>query len=297
MRVITGWGCQAKETFSTGISSNSLTSRLNLLNVHVLTSSLFTFFHRMHALCPQTNLAASAPLVEILKKQRAAGRLYGAICASPAVVLEAHGLLKDRQATCFPGVHAKLTDKSLVNHHTVVSGNCSEWLFASLSVKHASCMRCGLCRGCVLVAVNRLHHWHQRSEHEFGRFTVCETESAWLRCSSVSVFTPFSWSMVFCLCMYDAFSFSLSLSLSVCVCLYLYLSLLSPSLSFSCPSLSPSLSLRLSHMYSVTSAAAGTANEFGLTLVQQLYSAEKAEEVAAKMLLPKPTPFIAKNKL
>ncbi|KAL2923756.1 Protein DJ-1-like protein B, partial [Bienertia sinuspersici] len=38
--------------------------------------------------------AASGKLVEILKKQREANKPYGAICESPALVLEPHGLLK-----------------------------------------------------------------------------------------------------------------------------------------------------------------------------------------------------------
>ena len=36
----------------------------------------------------------SEKLVNLLKKQRESNKLYGAICASPALVLEPHGLLK-----------------------------------------------------------------------------------------------------------------------------------------------------------------------------------------------------------
>lgn len=50
-----------------------------------------------------TNLSASTTLLKILKRQLADGRLVGAICASPGVVLGAHGLLKGRKATCYPG--------------------------------------------------------------------------------------------------------------------------------------------------------------------------------------------------
>jgi 4-methyl-5(b-hydroxyethyl)-thiazole monophosphate biosynthesis len=50
------------------------------------------------------------PLIEMLKEQRNAGRLYGAICASPAVVLLPHGLLSDRRATCFPSFRAELDE-------------------------------------------------------------------------------------------------------------------------------------------------------------------------------------------
>lgn len=38
--------------------------------------------------------ANSEKLVDLLKKQREINKPYGAICASPALVLEPHGLLK-----------------------------------------------------------------------------------------------------------------------------------------------------------------------------------------------------------
>ena len=40
--------------------------------------------------------ANSEKLVNMLKKQKESNRPYGAICASPALVLEPHGLLKVR---------------------------------------------------------------------------------------------------------------------------------------------------------------------------------------------------------
>ncbi len=61
-------------------------------------------------------------LVEMLKKQKESGRFYAAICASPAVVLEHHGLLADKKATCYPGMGGKL--KVLLNQRVVVDGNC-----------------------------------------------------------------------------------------------------------------------------------------------------------------------------
>lgn len=36
------------------------------------------------------------------KKQNSEGRIVGAICAAPAVVLASHGLLEGKQATCYP---------------------------------------------------------------------------------------------------------------------------------------------------------------------------------------------------
>lgn len=45
--------------------------------------------------------AKSETLVNLLKKQRESNRPYGAICASPALVLEPHGLLKVCPMQCF----------------------------------------------------------------------------------------------------------------------------------------------------------------------------------------------------
>jgi protein deglycase len=62
-------------------------------------------------------------LIEMLKSQDAAGRLYAAICASPAVVLEYHGLLEGKKATCYPAMLDKLGDKG-VDEPVVEDGNC-----------------------------------------------------------------------------------------------------------------------------------------------------------------------------
>lgn len=70
------------------------------------------------------HLRDNALLKALLQKQSAAGRLLGAICAAPAVVLEAHGLLEQRQATCHPGFEEKLHDRSAVESRVVVDGNC-----------------------------------------------------------------------------------------------------------------------------------------------------------------------------
>ncbi|MBD4020189.1 DJ-1 family protein, partial [Xanthomonas citri pv. citri] len=45
-----------------------------------------------------------------------------AICASPALVLEPHGLLKGKKATAFPAMCDKLSDKSHVENRVVVDG-------------------------------------------------------------------------------------------------------------------------------------------------------------------------------
>jgi 4-methyl-5(b-hydroxyethyl)-thiazole monophosphate biosynthesis len=68
------------------------------------------------------NLRDSAELTRMLKDQAASDRLYAAICASPACVLKAHGLLKDKKATCYPSMQSQLPNSQTDN--VVVDGNC-----------------------------------------------------------------------------------------------------------------------------------------------------------------------------
>ncbi|MCE5340681.1 MAG: DJ-1/PfpI family protein [Planctomycetaceae bacterium] len=68
------------------------------------------------------HLRDSSELIEMLKKQKESDRFYAAICASPAVVFEHHGLLAGKKATCYPGMGGKL--KELTNQRVVVDGNC-----------------------------------------------------------------------------------------------------------------------------------------------------------------------------
>jgi len=66
----------------------------------------------------------SKVLIEMLKKQKEAGRFYAAICASPAIAFAYHGLLAGKKATCYPGMEDKLPDSSAANQRVVVDGNC-----------------------------------------------------------------------------------------------------------------------------------------------------------------------------
>ncbi|HIJ71925.1 MAG TPA: DJ-1 family protein [Planctomycetes bacterium] len=61
-------------------------------------------------------------LVEMLKLQRDCGRLYGAICASPAVVLLPHGLLDGRKATSYPAPDLDFNGR--IEDNVIVDGNC-----------------------------------------------------------------------------------------------------------------------------------------------------------------------------
>lgn len=70
------------------------------------------------------NLQKSELLVELLEKQNKADKLYAAICASPALVLEHHGLLADKNATCHPLFVDKLASQDHVGETVVFDKNC-----------------------------------------------------------------------------------------------------------------------------------------------------------------------------
>ena len=70
------------------------------------------------------HLRDSKDLETILKRQRREGRLYAAICAAPVVVLQHHGLLEGRRATCHPDFAGQLRDAAEVKNRVVVDGPC-----------------------------------------------------------------------------------------------------------------------------------------------------------------------------
>ncbi len=70
------------------------------------------------------HLRDSAELIEMLKQQKQAGRLYGAICASPAVALYPHGLLEGIRATCYPSMRSTLDPAYASDERVVVDKNC-----------------------------------------------------------------------------------------------------------------------------------------------------------------------------
>lgn len=70
------------------------------------------------------NLKNSSILAELLKKQNSENKLYGAICASPAVVLEHHGLLEGKKATCHPMFVERLKTQANVAERVVFDKNC-----------------------------------------------------------------------------------------------------------------------------------------------------------------------------
>lgn len=67
-------------------------------------------------------LGLCEPLRKLLREQALSNRVYGAICASPAIVLEPQGLLKDKKATAHPSFSSKLVDQSDVYAGVVIDG-------------------------------------------------------------------------------------------------------------------------------------------------------------------------------
>jgi 4-methyl-5(b-hydroxyethyl)-thiazole monophosphate biosynthesis len=70
------------------------------------------------------HLRDSKDLERLLKRQQREGRLYAAICASPVVVLQHHGLLGQRRATCHPDFVHQLENTDAVEERVVIDGPC-----------------------------------------------------------------------------------------------------------------------------------------------------------------------------
>jgi 4-methyl-5(b-hydroxyethyl)-thiazole monophosphate biosynthesis len=83
------------------------------------------------------NLKNSELLAGLLQSQNNENRLYGAICASPAVVLEHHGLLAGKNATCHPGFVDKLSCRDHAGEKVVVDKNCVTGRGAGTSIEFA----------------------------------------------------------------------------------------------------------------------------------------------------------------
>lgn len=66
------------------------------------------------------NIAASKKVLEIIKEMHSKGKLIAAICASPAVVLSPLGILKDKSATCYPGMQELFNDDVAYEEEAVV---------------------------------------------------------------------------------------------------------------------------------------------------------------------------------
>ena len=69
-----------------------------------------------------SNLNSSEPLKEALLQQYREGRIVAAICAAP-MVLGGLGLLKGRNATCYPGFEPKLIGANVTGEAVEISDN------------------------------------------------------------------------------------------------------------------------------------------------------------------------------
>lgn len=69
-----------------------------------------------------TNLNSSEPVKEALLQQYRDGKVVAAICAAP-MVLGGLGLLKGRNATCYPGFEPKLIGANVTGEAVEVSDN------------------------------------------------------------------------------------------------------------------------------------------------------------------------------
>ncbi|MQX53136.1 DJ-1 family glyoxalase III [Alcanivorax sediminis] len=69
-------------------------------------------------------LGANDTLIRMLKQQQSAGKLYGAICAAPALALASNGLLEGVAATGHPAFTDTLPDQSRVHERVVRDGSC-----------------------------------------------------------------------------------------------------------------------------------------------------------------------------
>ena len=69
-------------------------------------------------------LAEHQPLAERVRAQAADGKLFAAICAAPALALQAYGVLKQRRMTCYPAFSEQLSGCTFVDQPVVVDGNC-----------------------------------------------------------------------------------------------------------------------------------------------------------------------------
>lgn len=69
------------------------------------------------------NIADSPVAMDLIRKTLAEGKILGAICAAPAVVLGAHGLLRGRRFTCYPGFEKDVLEADFSPERVVVDGN------------------------------------------------------------------------------------------------------------------------------------------------------------------------------
>jgi 4-methyl-5(b-hydroxyethyl)-thiazole monophosphate biosynthesis len=88
-------------------------------------------------------LRDSAELKAALLKQASEGKYYAAVCAAPAVVLQTHGLLEGKSATCYPApafidkLATRSDDKVVVDGNVITSQGPSTTLAFSIKLVEA----------------------------------------------------------------------------------------------------------------------------------------------------------------
>ena len=71
-----------------------------------------------------THLGCSKTVQGLIEKMNADKKLIAAICASPAIVLAPTGVLKNKKATCFPGMQTHFdAETSYKTDSVVIDGN------------------------------------------------------------------------------------------------------------------------------------------------------------------------------
>lgn len=70
-----------------------------------------------------SNIAADEKSMKIIAAALDSGALVGAICAAPAVVLGAAGLIEGRRYTCYPGCENSFAGAEFSEDRVVVDGN------------------------------------------------------------------------------------------------------------------------------------------------------------------------------
>lgn len=71
-----------------------------------------------------THLSVSKDVETLIQKMNKERKIVAAICASPAIVLAPKGVLKDKCATCYPGMQTHFEqDTSYKTDNVVIDGN------------------------------------------------------------------------------------------------------------------------------------------------------------------------------
>ncbi len=68
-----------------------------------------------------SNLAASSRLKTMLQKHHSAGKIIGAICAAPAVVLQPLGIFGSEKISCYPSFVSQIPDSNRCEQRVTVS--------------------------------------------------------------------------------------------------------------------------------------------------------------------------------